>query len=244
MLYYRTLGIVLKSQNHQEADRTYTVYTEKYGKIKVLVKGARKINSKLAGHLEPFNLIDLTVVKGRAWDKIINVSTVESFSHLKRNFRKIIYGSYILEIVDNLIKEHHQDKEVFKLLKKTLNNLQIAKQSFCQIIDYFVLRLLCFLGYEPNLSFCVFCKKKKVILSKNKFVFISWKFGGLLCSQCKKFDQNSSIISEENVRKIKEMLTENLIPENHDQSLTKITNSFLKYHLEKELESEKFIFGF
>lgn len=241
MLYYRTLGIVLKSQNHQEADRVYTVYTEKYGKIKLLVKGARKIKSKLAGHLEPFNLVDLTAVKGKIWDKIINVFTVKSFSHLKRNFRKIIYGSYILEIIDNLIKEHHQDKEVFKLLKKTLDNLQIAKQSFLQIIDYFIFRLLCLLGYEPNLSSCVFCKKRTT-LSKNKSISISWKFGGLVCNQCKKLDQNSLIISEESVWKIKEILAENLIPENHDQSLTKIINSFLKYHLEKELKSEKLIF--
>jgi DNA repair protein RecO (recombination protein O) len=47
-------GVVLRHMDYGEADRLITVYTSQSGKIRALVKGARKITSRKAGHLEPF----------------------------------------------------------------------------------------------------------------------------------------------------------------------------------------------
>lgn len=54
---YQTNAIVLKREDIFESDRLYHLYTEDFGKIRTIAGGVRKINAKLTGHLEPFNLV-------------------------------------------------------------------------------------------------------------------------------------------------------------------------------------------
>lgn len=82
MATYQTDAIVLKRENIFEADRLYYLYTEDFGKVKAVAGSARKINAKLAGHLEPFNLIwvelmtkknsDLFITTALSYKKLLN----------------------------------------------------------------------------------------------------------------------------------------------------------------------------
>ena len=51
---YRTDGIVMRRRNQGEADRVLTLCTP-LGKIEVIAKGARKLRSRKAGHVELFS---------------------------------------------------------------------------------------------------------------------------------------------------------------------------------------------
>jgi hypothetical protein len=51
---FRVDAVVLRHSNYGEADRLLTVYTREQGKMRILAKGARKIASRKAGHIEPF----------------------------------------------------------------------------------------------------------------------------------------------------------------------------------------------
>ncbi len=77
---YRTNAIILKRENIFEADRVYHLYTEDFGKIRTIAGSARKINSKLAGHLEPFNLIWVELMSKKNGDLFI--TTALSFKEL------------------------------------------------------------------------------------------------------------------------------------------------------------------
>jgi DNA repair protein RecO (recombination protein O) len=48
---YIAEGIILKRRNLGETDRILTVFSRQYGKIKILAKGVRKINSRRSGHI-------------------------------------------------------------------------------------------------------------------------------------------------------------------------------------------------
>ena len=63
---YQTDAIILKREDAFEADRIYHIYTRDFGKVRALATGVRKINAKLSGHLEPFNLawVELMSKKG------------------------------------------------------------------------------------------------------------------------------------------------------------------------------------
>ncbi len=54
-------GIILRKQDYRESDRLFVIYTDELGKISAVAKGARKIKSKMAGHLELFHVINLMV---------------------------------------------------------------------------------------------------------------------------------------------------------------------------------------
>jgi DNA repair protein RecO (recombination protein O) len=266
MHYYKTTAIILKSESYRESDRIYTIYTKKYGKMRGVARGARKIKSKLASHLEPFNLANLTIVKGRITNKIINAVAIDSFSEIKNDLARIIQGSYILEVIDVLTKEHHQDERIFNLLLGALGSLRKAEDrkdgfSFANsrskfiplenpaffwggrdeynpnLLAGFILHLLSLLGYKPELYLCVHCKKRIFSQYSSVSNFFSPKLGGLLCSQCKKFDQNSLPISEEGIEILRKILLDEKV--NLTGEVEKIIDSFLKYRLEKELKSER-----
>ncbi len=60
------LGVILAKENWRENDQVISFYSQESGKLEVFVRGARKINSKLAPLIsEPFALLDLVVVPGK-----------------------------------------------------------------------------------------------------------------------------------------------------------------------------------
>ncbi|MBI4652793.1 DNA repair protein RecO [Candidatus Kuenenbacteria bacterium] len=190
-MFYKTIGIILKRENFRENDRLITIYTRDYGKIETIAYGTRKIKSKLAGHLEPFTLVDLIIVKGKNFDKIIGSRTINSFCNLKFDLIKIKQGAQILKTVDVMTKVHFKDEKIFRLLKETLEMISLKQESARitmkstnqsdYLTYYFILHFLSLLGYTPELYQCVHCKIK---IKPFGNVF-SFKFGGLLCQKCK-----------------------------------------------------------
>ena len=51
-----------------EADRLLWLFTRELGKVRAIAKGARKLRSRKAGHLEPFTRVALQLARGREWE--------------------------------------------------------------------------------------------------------------------------------------------------------------------------------
>ena len=65
---YRSEGIVIRRRNQGEADRVLTLCTP-LGKIEVIAKGARKLRSRKAGHVELFTRSSFVVSRVKnSWD--------------------------------------------------------------------------------------------------------------------------------------------------------------------------------
>ena len=77
MAAYQTKAIVLKREDIFEADRLYHLYTEDFGKVKAIAGGVRKINAKLTGHLEPFNLVWVELMTKKGGDLFITTALSE-----------------------------------------------------------------------------------------------------------------------------------------------------------------------
>lgn len=247
MSTYFTEGIILKHKDFREADRLLTIYTKDYGKIELIAKGSRKIKSKLAGSLEPFCLARLTLVKGKNFDTITSSEIMKNYLGIKTNFQKIVLANYFVEIIDGLTKIHHRDSRVFDLVKEIFDILDKEKKiesinSF--VIWYFAWRFLTHLGYKPELRVCAHCKK--TIKPENNYFSLSQ--GGVICETCNKSIKNKMAISEGAIKVMRIILENDFrnlllikISKNLAQEISKITNLFLKYHLEKDLKSERFL---
>ena len=59
----KTEGFVLKTMLFKESSLIASIFTKKFGKIKVLAKGVRRPKSKLCGALELFNLDEIIFYK-------------------------------------------------------------------------------------------------------------------------------------------------------------------------------------
>lgn len=63
MQEYVSEAIVLGKQPSGDCDNRYALFTRRFGKMVARAKSARKITSKLAGHLEPGNVVRVRLIE-------------------------------------------------------------------------------------------------------------------------------------------------------------------------------------
>lgn len=228
---YKTCGVILRKYDIGEADRIYIVYAARYGKKELLVKGGRKIRSKLGNHLQEFTEIDLSFIKGKAWDKIIGAQVVKNYGQIKNDLRKITIGNFILDVVDNFIKYDFPDQEMYQLFLSVLDILEqetnIQKAYFSANI--FIWKLLILLGYKPELNVCAGCGTR--VLSD---AFIDKRKAELICEQCSSAHKDLESAHLNSIEYLKGQIPKSIFM----GEVSSIVHYFMHSHLEKTLKSE------
>ena len=185
---FPTKAIIINRKNWREADRLVSVYTPDYGRLLLVARGASKLNSKLAAHLEPITIAQLLVVRGRGMDYVGSAIMIESFRFIKEDLNKLYFAGRALDFFNRITKEGEKDNVLFNWLEKWLINLNEAQGDkdlnknngrFRLLLFYW--RLLALLGYSLNLDSCVVCRKKIIEGNRNRLDFIR---GGILCPAC------------------------------------------------------------
>jgi len=149
---FQTNGLILKKTDSGEADQLFSIYTNKAGKILALGRGTKKIKSKLNSSLRQFAIIDLMIAPGKNHDHIAGVVIVKNFSNLQKDLKKIILGSFGLELVEKLTKVGQPDLKIFDLLVKYLEVIDshsFEDNEWQKIKQTFVIKLLTLLGFAP-----------------------------------------------------------------------------------------------
>jgi len=193
---YPTTAIILNRRDYREADRLVSVYTPDYGRLTLLARGARKLGSKLAAHLEPVSLSRLLVVKGRGFDYVGGAQMAESFLNIKQDLNKLYFVGQALQQFNCLLRDGEADPELYAWLEKWLYNLEAAggeeglnKEDGRFRLALFSWRLFALLGYGPQLSVCVACGHD-LAPGKN---FFDLSRGGLLCLTCSNLNRELAI---------------------------------------------------
>src|SRR5579863_7197321 len=123
MRNFRTEGIIIKRRNFNEADRILTVMTRDYGKIQIKAAGVRKITSRRSAHIELLNHTTLHLYKGKIFTVLTEATMLDDFSMIKQDFGKVGFAYHLCELIDGLCPENQENRNVFDLLLKTLENL-------------------------------------------------------------------------------------------------------------------------
>lgn len=146
-----TTGIVLTRINFSEADRIITILTPDHGKIRVMVKGARKPKSKMAAGIELFSICQITFITGRGEIRtLISARPQTHYKNIVVDINRTMLGYEVLKRI-NKVTEDAPGKEYFDLLSSTLGALDNAKLSNDAVEFWFSLRLLQISGHAPNL---------------------------------------------------------------------------------------------
>lgn len=148
-----TEAIVLRRADFGEADRLLTVLTPESGKLRVLAKGARKITSRKAGHVELFTRVRLLLARGRTFDIVSQAETVEPHRALREDLMRGTLAHYVAELADQFAQEGSEDRALYELLAEALMWLcDCARPALAA--RYFEMRLLTLAGYRPQLFKC------------------------------------------------------------------------------------------
>ena len=170
-------AVVLRHADYGEADRLLTLFTRQLGKTRAMVKGARKVTSRKAGHLEPFTHVRLQLAKGRDMPLVTQAETVDAYLPLREDLVLTSQASYVIELVDRFTYDEGIDSTgIFRLLTETLSRLA-GKAEPWMATRYYEMRLLDQLGFRPKLFECAICGRE--IQPEDQF--FSYHAGGVVC---------------------------------------------------------------
>jgi DNA repair protein RecO (recombination protein O) len=193
---FRVEAIILRHSDYGEADRMLTLYTAQLGKTRALVKGARKITSRKAGHLEPFTHVSLQLAKGRDLPLVTQADTIDTFLPLRENLMLTSQASYIVELLDRFTYDDgRENSSIFRLLTETLSRLASGANPWL-VTRYYEMRLLDSLGFRPQLFQCANCRRE--ILPEDQY--FSFSAGGVICPTCGRGMPHLKAISTETLK--------------------------------------------
>jgi len=117
MATYQTNAVVLKREDIFEADRLYHLYTEDFGKVKAIAGSVRKINAKLTGHLEPFNLVWVELMTKKGGDLFITTALSE-ISLLENNASPNLISLFVKmsDFALKMLKGQEKDKAMWDFI--------------------------------------------------------------------------------------------------------------------------------
>lgn len=148
MRSFKTEGIIIKRRDFNEADRILTIYTRDQGKISVKAKGVKRITSRRSSHIELLNHTQISLYKASAIPVLVEAQMINSFAEIKSDFQKTGFAYHICELIDGLCPEGQEQREIFALLKNTLNQLSLVNSDeLVFTIHTFEIALLTHLGF-------------------------------------------------------------------------------------------------
>lgn len=197
----KTEGIVLGEMKYKESSKILNVYTKKLGKISVMAQGAYKPKSQLISTTQPFSYCEFNLQKGRNFYYISNADLIDSFYSIRDNMDRIVYGFYILELIEKSSPDEEENEKLFLLLEKGLKVLSSLEKDYLKFIVAYELKFVSFLGYRPHINSCVACEGQ--FTQSIKF---SKALGGVLCSNCFSNDLFSKKINHNFPKAINDLL--------------------------------------
>ena len=240
---YRSEAIVLGYTALGEADLLVTLFTRDQGKVRAVGKGARRVNSKLMGHLEPLTVLRMSMAHGRSMDIISQAEVINAFSILKQDLTGIAKGLYLAEMMDGFSAETSPSPDLFQLMIDTLRVIEADAQSD-MVLRYFEYHLLKVSGLMPELYHCVECREE---LEPDAHRF-SPNLGGTLCLECSPEDAHLRPLSLRALKVLRLLDRSQLaeacrlsIDNNLSSELKSLLSTSVTYWLGNEIRSNSFI---
>ena len=235
---FKTKGIILSENNMSDFDKMVTLLTPN-GKIGCAAKGARRNNSSLMAATQCFCFGDYMIYKSSTSYKINSCETIEIFYNIRTDLDKLKYAVHIAKIVNDVTDENQNTYRILQLVLNTLYIISETDKNLDLVLSVFKLRLLCILGFRPQIDKCRACNQSENIK------YFSIKDNSVKCEKCGRVDKSALKINITTYDAIKYICSANAkkiysfdIPEESLKELDLLTKLYLNEKLEKEYKME------
>ena len=231
---FKTKGIVIAENSMGDFDKMVTILTPN-GKIGCSARGARRPKSQLMAGTQFLCFGEFMIFKGTNTYTLNSCEPIEVFYNIRTDLDKLEYTSNITKMIQEITDEN---QNTYKILQLYLNTLYVISETNLNlefVISIFKLRLMCLLGFTPQIQECVQCREKE------ELIYFSLKDNGLKCKNCGKIDTSAIEISNSTMQAIKyiiiapaKKLYSFKISEENKKQLSIIAKLYTNLKLEKE----------
>jgi DNA repair protein RecO (recombination protein O) len=200
----KTLAIVIRLVEFSESSYVATLFTEDFGKVTGLAKGARRPKSAFENALDVLAVSRVVFLRksSDALDLLTEAKLERRFRAAARDLNRLYAGYYVAELLNALTDPHDPHPQLFRNSLRTLEALDDSA-DVAQALLWFELAVLRELGQLPALDACVECGCP--VPAEGRVAF-GQRAGGLLCARCKVGQQNVVSLSVGAMQLLKEIL--------------------------------------
>ncbi|HEX3204564.1 MAG TPA: DNA repair protein RecO [Nitrospiraceae bacterium] len=179
----KTPAVTLKSRRWGEADRIVTFYTLRFGKIRGVARGARRIKSRFGCALEPFVACDLNLFE-KPHDSLYRITQAdirEVFPPLRDDLTVMSAAARLANLVSAITPEGDSSPAIFETILEGFRALASEGDPLLTAL-LFQIRLLGEAGFRPQTDHCTGCNGE--VVHRERPVLFSPQSGGLVCDAC------------------------------------------------------------
>jgi DNA repair protein RecO (recombination protein O) len=158
-------AFILHGRDFRDTSRLLDVFSQDFGRVTLVAKGARSARSKLQGVLEPFSPLIIS------WSGKGDVQTLTGAESVKSSInllgKQVMSAYYINELLQRLMTAHDPHPELFEIYKATLENFSNEDEEL--VLRGFEKKLLAEIGY--GLSLDVEAEKGRALIKNELYYY-------------------------------------------------------------------------
>jgi DNA repair protein RecO (recombination protein O) len=242
---YHSAAFVLHTYKLGETDQIVVLFTQDFGKLRVVARRSHSPRRHAASYYQPLMLLNAIVYgrPGQALYRMHSVDILQALRPLHEDFELLRCGLYMTELIDVATHEREPAPELFALFHQTLEQLLQTSDPML-LLRRFELRLLMAIGYTPQLLYCAQCARD---LEAHANTF-SPRLGGLLCLACTSTVRQTVTVSPEVLLYLRRVLAADPSVDSPtplvatvQQELERLLHTHLTFCLGRELKSYAFL---
>jgi DNA repair protein RecO (recombination protein O) len=177
------MAVVLNLVEFSESSYIATLFTEDFGKITGLAKGARRRRSSFESALDLLSMCRVVFIPktSEAMYLLTEASLERPFRSSLRCLKRWYAGLYVAELVSALTHDRDPNQLLFRITLQTLKSLDGDGIVFEQIMR-FEIQSINSVGHLPSFTTC--CECGRDVLAEPRVSF-SAADGGALCGECR-----------------------------------------------------------
>lgn len=237
-----TDAIVLRSMKYGDTSKIVTLYSRKYGKIRVMAKGARTSKNKFGASLEPMVHSSVVLYKKEHRDlHLLSKCEIASpFLELNGEGAKMAIGLAMIELVNMVMHDEEENQPMYTLLLESLRAVDESHKNPENIFFAFELRMAEIFGYRLNIQHCARCGRSLLDEPATEFGYILLASGSGICSDCHSVHKLAGVkvplrllqsLSRLSAASVQSVSDEPLSRSMQSEMLA-VLQTYLKYHIE------------
>jgi DNA repair protein RecO (recombination protein O) len=174
-------ALIVRGSDWSESSRIATLWSREFGKLRVLAKGGRRLNSAFEVALDLLNVCHIAVIRksSAGLDLLTEAQVAERFPKLRTHLPVLYAAYYVAELLADGTEDYDPHPALFDATLTALREFGEAGTAVGPRLAAYELTWLHELGYSPALESCAACGRPV----PHPTVF-SASAGGIVCPDC------------------------------------------------------------
>jgi DNA repair protein RecO (recombination protein O) len=181
-----TEAVVLHTMDFRDTSKIVTLYSKKFGKIKVIAKGTRnQKTNKFGSSLEPMTHSSVVLYKKEQQDlHLLSKSEIVAvFSRMQTDPERMYTGLALVELMNMVMHNEEENERLFLMLAASLRTIDTAEKNALNVLFAFMVKMFDQFGFGLSVGSCFNCGRKT---EENEFssVLLRLSDGKYICPHC------------------------------------------------------------